>query len=74
MRKKIVILESRIVDELGSLAPDSSTFQTAVKEEFNASKELSKKLHFNKKQEVPRVLVGLKSGWLLAKKLEPKDL
>ena len=72
--KKIVILESRIVDELGSLAPDSLTYQLGVKEEFKASKDLSKKISFNQKQEVPTVLVGLKNGQLLSKQLEAKDL
>ena len=72
--KKIVILESRIVDELGSLAPDSLTYQLGVKKEFKASKDLSKKISFNQKQEVPTVLVGLKNGQLLSKQLEAKDL
>ena len=51
-----------------------STFQSAGKEVFNASKEFMKKNHFNQKQTTPRILAGLKSGQLLAKKMEPKDL
>ena len=47
--KKIVILESRIVEELGSVSPDSLIFQAGVQEEFNESEELSKNIHGKKK-------------------------
>ena len=38
--KKVVILESIIVEELGKKAPDSKTFQKAVKHEFGVGTEM----------------------------------
>ena len=72
--KKVVIFASRLVNELGKGAPDSKTFQKAVKQEFGMTMEMKDNFHFFEEESKPRVLVGLKSGHLLTKMLEPEDL
>ena len=44
--KKVVTLESRIVEELGQGAPDSKTFQKAVKHEFGVDAKMKERFHF----------------------------
>ena len=58
-RKKVVTLESRIVEELGQGAPDSKTFQKAVKHEFGVDAKKNERFHFMNKRVIQEFqLVG----------------
>ena len=70
----VCVTEARIVTNLGPGPPDSPDYITATKCEFGITKENEHKFNYSSKQTNPRVLIGLRSGNLLAKKLEHKDI
>ena len=72
--KEITVMESRSIQELGYSGPNSREFLDCVKSELNVNKDNEKHFDFNEKGATPRVLVGLKSGNLLANQLNEEDM
>ena len=70
----VCVTEARIVANLGPGPPDSPDYITATKCEFGIKEENEHQFNYSKEQTNPRVLIGLRSGNLLAKKLEHKDI
>ena len=54
--------------------PDSDTFKSDVKAELGITAKNENKFDFNDSYVIPRILIGLKSGELLAEKLNVNQL
>ena len=72
--KEVTVIETRQVPELGYNGPDRDTFKIAVKTELGITTKNEKKFDFNDSNVTPRILIGLKSGELLAEKLKENQL
>ena len=66
-------MESRSIKELGYSGPNTREFLECVKTELDVNKRNSKHFDFNTEGATPRVLVGLKSGNLLANQLSESE-
>ena len=72
--KEVTVIETRQVPELGYSGPGSDTFKRAVKAELGITAKNENKFDFNDSNVIPRILIGLKSGELLAEKLNVNQL
>ena len=72
--KEITVMESRSIEELGYSSPNSREFLDCVKTELNVNGKNAKHFDFNTDGATPRVLVGLKSGNLLANQLTEEEM
>ena len=72
--KQVTVIETRQVPELGYSGPDSEAFKIAVKTELGITSANENKFHFNDTNVTPRILIGLKSGELLAEKMKENQL
>jgi hypothetical protein len=71
--KEITVMEARSIKELGYSGPNTREFLECVKTELDVNKRNSKHFDFNTEGATPRVLVGLKSGNLLANQLSESE-
>ena len=71
--KQITVIEARRIQELGFNGPNTRTFNECMKTELNVNPENISKFYFNDEKIVPCVLIGLKSGNLLAKQLSETE-
>ena len=66
---EITVMESRSIDDLGYSGPNSTEFLASVKVELDVTEKNEGHFDLNTQGAVPRVLIGLKSGNLLASQL-----
>ena len=66
-------MESRSIDDLGYSGPNSPEFLESIKVELNVNEKNENLFDLNTQGSVPRVLIGLKSGKLLASKLTESE-
>ena len=72
--KEINVIEARSIEELGYSGPNTKEFLECVKVELNINSKNKGNFDFNEKGTTPRVLIGLKSGSLLAKQLSEENM
>merc|ERR1711895_239901 len=72
--KEINVIEARYINDLGYTGPNSPQFLKCVKKELNVGKENKSHFDLNGKGSIPRILLGLKNGSLLAKQLSEKQM
>ena len=70
---EITVMESRSIDDLGYSGPNSPEFLESIKVELNVNEKNENLFDLNTQGSVPRVLIGLKSGDLLASKLTESE-
>ena len=71
---EVTVVETRGVETLGKTAPDSPQYIDCVKSEFGINSENEHLFEFMKNRCKPRVLISLRSGSLLCKQLDEKDM
>ena len=70
----IVNIDCRKVEDLGVNGRINEKYEQGVKEEFKMSKEQELLFEFRKKSSKIMLLIGVKSGSLLGKQIEPESL
>ena len=70
----IVNIDCRKVEDLGVNGKINELYEQGVKEEFKMSKEQELLFKFRKKSSKIMLLIGVKSGSLLGKQIEPESL
>ena len=70
---EITVMESRSIDDLGYSGPNSPEFLACIKVELGVTEKNECHFDLNTQGSVPRILIGLKSGNLLAGKLTENE-